>query len=208
MIDNSQQAEIVAFMGATGCGKTYAMTKRLGKPKRKRTMFWSPKEVADNYAGLYAGSVVFTSIRDMLGHIKKAGSGPFHVVFKPSPNRKTAEQQFDVFCKAAKAAMNVTVIADELHTVMKPGWAPDGCNDMLLTGRAYGVKFFGLSQRPTGINKDFFSNCSTIRTGRLGFHEDARTMAKALGVPDTDVLKLTGYQFIEKNVFTGEITRG
>lgn len=208
MIDNTQQAEIVAIFGATGSGKTTALLSKIKKPKRKRTMFWSPKEPADQYQSLYAGSVVCRSVAELARAMQSAGRGAVHAVFVPSVNRKEAERQFDVFCRIAKAAGDVTVIADELHTVMRPGWAPDGCNELILMGRAYGVKFFGLSQRPIAVCKDLYSNCTAIRTGRLAFPDDIKKMASTLGVSKEEVAALTGYKFIEKNLLTGQITRG
>ena len=46
---------IALIVGLPGSGKTTALRAMLARPKRKRTIIWSPKEAMDNYAGLYPG---------------------------------------------------------------------------------------------------------------------------------------------------------
>lgn len=209
---NSQAATIVAIMGASGSGKTYTLKGKLAKlPARltRRTIVWSPKEPADRYVDLYPGSVVVRSASEVLDIVRKAGAaGSFHIVFWPRLNRKVDAAQFDAVCRIALAARNVTVIADELHTVTTPSWAPDGWSQLVMMGRAYGCAVFGLSQRPASMDKDFLSNCSIVRTGRLAYADDATAVAKALNVKPPEVLALTGYSFIERDTLTGKMTRG
>lgn len=205
---NANSAKVTAIMGATGCGKTTVLRKDLAKKKRKRTIIWSPKEPIDNYAAMYPGSVVVSSASEVLKLVKAAGKGEFHIVFKPRLNRKIDEAQFGMVCKIAMAARNVTFIADELHTVTRPTWAPDGWSELIMMGRGYGTEVFGLSQRPASVDKDFFSNCSVIHTGRLGFDDDAKVLAKSLRVKVEEVMNLTGFQWIRNDKLTGKITRG
>lgn len=205
---NANSAKVMAIMGATGCGKTTVLRAELAKKKRKRTIIWSPKEAIDNYAALYAGSVVVSSSAEVLKLVKAARKGEFHIVFKPRLVRKVDEAQFGMVCKIAMAAKNVTFIADELHTVTRPTWAPDGWSELIMMGRGYGTEVFGLSQRPASVDKDFFSNCSVVHTGRLGFDDDAKALAKSLRVPFNDVMNLHGFQWIRTDKLTGKTTRG
>lgn len=205
---NSHGAKVIAIMGSTGCGKSHFLRSMLAKRKRKRTMIWSPKEAIDNYAGLYPGSVVVNTAAETLEVVKKAGKGEFHLVFKPRLNRAADAAQFGAFCKIAMLARDVTVIAEELHTMTKPSWAPDGWSELIMMGRGYGAEVFGLSQRPASVDKDFFGNLSMIHIGRMAYEDDAKVVAKALGVKPADVLGLTGHQWIERNILTGKVTTG
>lgn len=205
---NSNAAKVYAIMGATGCGKTTHLRKLIGRPKRKRTLIWSPKEVIDRYADLYPGTVTCTTAGQVLEALKAAGKGPVHIVFAPPADRKRAEQLFGHVCRLARVARNMTVIVDEMHTVTRPSWAPDGWSELIMMGRGYGAEVFGLSQRPASVDKDFFSNVSAIHCRRMAFDDDAKVMAKALRVPVADVLNLTGYQWINRDILTGQITRG
>lgn len=208
MTGNTNTAKVTAIMGATGCGKTTTLRALLAKPKRKRTIVWSPKEPIDNYAGLYPGSVVVNSASEVLRLVKAAGKGEFHIVFRPRLNREVDQAQFGAVCKIAMAARNVTMVVDELHTVTRPSWAPDGWSELIMMGRGYGCEVFGLSQRPASVDKDFLSNASMVQTGRLAFADDAKAVAKSLTVPWQDVMDLSGYQWIRRDILTGKVTRG
>jgi hypothetical protein len=206
---NANAAKVNVILGSTGCGKTTELRRLLAKPRRRRTIIWSPKEPIDNYAALYPGSVVVRTAREVLEIAKRAGrSGEFHIVFVPSLNRKADEAQFGAVCKVAMAARDVTFIIDEAHTVTQPSWAPDGWSQLVMMGRGYGSEIFCLSQRPASMDKDVFGNASKVRTGRLTYTEDAKTVARALNVPWGDVMSLNGFQFIERDMLTGKTTRG
>lgn len=204
---NANKASVWAIMGSTGSGKTSYLRTLLGKRARRRTMIWSPKETIDNYAAMYGGQVVSTA-GEVLALLKAAGKGPVHIVFKPALARATDEAQFDVFCRAAMAARNMAVIVDELHTVTRPSWAPDGWRQLVMMGRGYGCEVFGLSQRPASVDKDFFGNLSAIHARRMAYAEDAKVVARALSVQPAEVQALTGYQWIERDILTGKVTRG
>ncbi|MGZ5817892.1 MAG: hypothetical protein ACXWJD_04010 [Burkholderiaceae bacterium] len=206
---NNQIAEVEFITGSTGCGKTTHLRKRLNKQKRKRTIIWSPKEAIDNYAAFYAGSVLVRTATEVLNICKAAGAkGEFHIVFVPRLERKTDQAQFDAVCKIAKLARNLTFVVDELHTVTLPSWSPAGWSQLTMMGRGYGIKIFGLSQRPASVDKNFYGNLSTLHTGRLSYDDDCKCIAKTLAVPVTEVQALTGYKWIERNIHTGQVTRG
>jgi ABC-type cobalamin/Fe3+-siderophores transport system ATPase subunit len=204
---NANAATIVAIMGASGSGKTSELRKRLAKRKRRRTIIWSPKEAIDNYAAMFGGQVV-TKASEVLALLKAAGSGPVHIVFRPRLDRAIDEAQFGAVCQMAMLARNVTFIADELHTVTRPSWAPDGWRKLVMMGRGYGAEVFGLSQRPASIDKDFLGNVSAVHVRRLAYEADAKAVASALAVPAREVLDLTGYMWIERDMNTGKVTRG
>lgn len=204
---NGNAARVIAIMGSTGSGKTSYLRQVLAKRKRRRTIVWSPKEDIDGYASLFGGAVV-TTAGEALALLKAAGKGPVHIVFKPRLVRAVDEAQFDAVCKMAMLARNITFIVDELHTVTRPSWAPDGWRKLVMMGRGYGTEVFGLSQRPASVDKDFFGNLSTMHARRMAYAEDAKVVARALSVKPEEVQALTGYQWIERDIQTGKTTRG
>lgn len=208
MSGNENAAKVIGIMGATGCGKSHFLRACLARPARKRTLIWSPKEAIDNYAGLYAGSQVCTTASGVLQELQRAGAGPVHIVVQPSLVRKADKAIFGAVCKMAKAARNITVIAEEIGTVVEPNGGPDGWYELITMGRAYGIEVYGLSQRPASIDKDFFSNMSLLHVGRLSYDDDVKTCARALRVPVADVQNLAGYQWIERDILGGKTKKG
>ncbi len=209
MSGNNQAASFHAILGSPGGGKTTHLVKQLNRRRRKRTLIWSPKEAIDNYAGLYPGSVVCTTATQVLDVLRAAGAkGGFHIVVKPRLSRKDDEKLFHVVCKMALAAGNLTFVAEELHTVTRPSWAPDGWSELVFMGRGYGVEIFGLSQRPASMDKDFLSVVSSVHTRRLSLVEDAKTVAKTIGVKPEEVIGMSGFMWIERDNLTGKVARG
>lgn len=205
-MDNTQEAQFVAILGSTGCGKTTELKKRLRQKKRTRTFVWSPKEALDNYAALYPGSVVISTASEALAILKKAGKrGQFHVVFQPTLDQKKDTALFDVVCKMLLAVGNLTLVVDELHSVTSPTNAPHGWRKLNFMGRGYGVHVFGLSQRPASVDKAFMGSLSAIHVGRLPHPPDQKAVAEIIGVKQAEIAALTGYQAIQKNMLTGKI---
>lgn len=209
MTGNQLKAEIHAVVGSSGAGKTTQAKTRIMRKRRRRTIFWSPKEAIDRYADWYAGTVVCTTAAQVLEVVKAAGPrGEFHIVFRPSLNRAQDEAQFNVVCRIALAARNLLFVVDELHTVTKPSHSVDGWGKLVMMGRGFGVEIFGMSQRPASMDKDFLGNASTIHTRRLSYPEDAKALARSLGVKPAEVSALSGYMWIERDNLTGKITKG
>lgn len=196
-MSNANIANIISVMGSTGTGKTQWLMRRIAKPKRKRILVWSPKEPIDRYAQRIGGHLV-TTTEEMRQRLIAAKGGPICLVFRPPAGRKLATPLFDAFCRLARAAGNLTVIAEEIHTVTLPSAAPDGWSELTMMGRGYGCEVYGLSQRPASVDKDFFGNCTLHHCGRLGYEEDAKVMAKLLGVQPADLLALPDLHYIER----------
>lgn len=121
-------------------------------------------------------------------------------------------RQFNRFCLAAlavaRACGGVTVLADELHLVTEPGNAPRAWRELIETGRALGVSVLAASIRPAAIDKSFWTNCTYIRACRLNYGADQKTLADCLNVPVADMAQLAGLQYIERDLLTGETSRG
>jgi len=105
-------------------------------------------------------------------------------------------------------AGNLALVAEELNNVTTPGRAPGPWSDCTSRGRHRGLQVFGLSQRPAGVDKDFFSNATMVRTGRLNYASDISVMADVLQVPRADVAGLLPLQWIQRDMKTGQIERG
>ena len=199
---SSNQARIIAVMGASGSGKSTYIKRFLRKPKPARLMVWDPMREYSEFGQVYdsLGGMV-----DMLG---KIGKGKFSIVFQPASNEKARAKQFDVFCGLALALGDLTMVAEELKFVTKPGYAPIRWSAVTMTGRHKGLTVIGASQRPASIDKDFLGNCTVIRTGRLAYPEDMKAVSRSMQVPESEIAALKPLEWIEKDLSTAAVKRG
>ena len=212
MSGNTTAASFNAILGATGCGKSTALKVQLGANYRKipRTFCLSPKEEQDRYIDLFPNSVYCRTANEVLAILEKAGrTKPFHIVFLPTFDEKADRAMWSLLCKAFLAVGNMTLIADELHVVTcsTDALVPHGWKLLNNMGRAKKISVFGISPRPTSLDKYFLGNLSSLHVGRLAFAADQKAMSAALNVSHSEVAALSGYQAIQRNMLTGEITR-
>lgn len=118
------------------------------------------------------------------------------------------EQQFATFCRIAHAVPDLTAVVEELSYVTTATHAPPAWRALCVTGRHKGITIIGVSQRPTSVDKDFFSQCTTIHAGRLNTLRDQTTMAGMLNVTVEQYKALAPLEWIERNMSTGETSRG
>lgn len=195
-------ASILAVMGAPGSGKSSWIKQQLKKSKPPRLMIWDTMQEYSEFGQITGKPTELTQIVSAAG--KK---GRFAVVFHPSMDSKIRARQFDIFCKLALAAGNLTMLNEELKFVTKPGWAPLAWSQVNLTGRHKGLKIIGTSQRPASIDKDFLFNATFIHTGRL-LSDDITSVAKAMQIPESELEGLQPLQYVEKNMQTGQKSTG
>lgn len=207
----TNKAHIMAVLGSSGSGKSTFVKREIGRG-HPRLLVWDP--MAE-----YQGATT-SKIADLLATLK---ASKFSVVFRPSNDPKVRAPQFDLVCRAAMAAGNLTFVVEELRFVTTPSRAPLGWAQVCLQGRHKGLRVYGTSQRPASIDKDFLGNCTRIRTGRLTYPEDVVAVGKAMGLkvrPQTEgqtmktaytmasIEVLLPLQWIECDKTTGKFSKG
>ena len=189
---------MVAAMGGRGTGKSAWVRQQLQAQAPPRLLLWDL--MAEH---TWAGPPL------ALGAAIKAMAAPaFTLRVVPSPDEETRAAQFDLWCRAAMAAGNLTVWAEELAFVTKPSWAPAGWRALCLLGRHKGVTIYGTSQRPAQVDKDFFGNLDVVHCGRQTSEADAKTMASLLGVKWAEMQALPDLAYIERRAGDVTPTRG
>lgn len=186
-------------MGASGSGKSLYIKGELRRLKPRRLVVWDP-------LGEYRE---FGTPAATLGEILAAAKGAgFRLIFRPAADPDQARKQFDVLCRIVFAAGDCTLVAEELAFVTSPSYAPAGWSECTLKGRHRALRIYGASQRPASIDKHFFGNATEIRTGRLNFARDVKTLADVLQVPALQVQSLQPLQWIARDMATGRIYTG
>jgi hypothetical protein len=193
----ANKAQIVVVMGGSGSGKSTYIKNRIRKEKPKRLLIWDPMR---EYGEL--GRPVFNSA-DLA---KAAKSKSFAVAFQPA--NVLLVKQFELLCKLAFEIGECWLVVEELNKVTKADGAPPNWSDCTSRGRHRGMTVIGASQRPAQVDKDFYSNATSIRTGRLNFEGDIKVLANALGVPGAEIKALPPLSYIERDMNTGAVSRG
>lgn len=192
----TNKASIMAVLGSSGSGKSTFIKRTLSRG-HPRLLIWDPMSE-------YDGQLVAT-LTDL---VKSLHGKKFRLVFRPSADPAARVKQFELVCRAALAAGNLTLVVEELRFVTTPSRAPLGWAQVCLTGRHRGLKVFGISQRPASIDKDFLGNCTAIRTGRLAYPEDVKAVTKVMGIPPGKVEALRPLEWLEKDMATGKLSSG
>lgn len=197
MTAGPQLADMTVVIGGTGTGKTFWMREELRRRNPPRLLVWDPEaDLSD------LGNVTISAgeIRSLLA--LTAGER-WRVVYVPPLERQLAERAFDTFCRIAflraEQGRSPMIVVDELATVVRAGSAPTYWTACVSRGRKRGLSIMAASQRPARIDKDFWSQANRIRCSALGYIEDQKAMAAALGRPLDEVARLQGFEALERD---------
>lgn len=198
--NNALDANIVAVMGSTGCGKSTMVKAVFLKKSDRRRVIWDYKR---EYGADY-GDLITESLEEVIQALKNP---TFRIVFRPSFDDSLRVKQFDLFCKALWHAGNLKVLIEELGLVTTAQRAPAGWKQLSCTGRSQGVYIIATSQRPGQVDKDFWDNVSEIFCFTLG-PKGRLVLAAELDVTEDDIKALETHQYLHKNNKTKKIILG
>lgn len=203
--NRARKAAIHAVVGATGSGKTSTVVAAIKKDKPGRLLIWDTKgEFAREGHAMAVHKLV-----DVYRIIKRAGARQkFAIAYQPRGDTKKLQRDFSEFCLLAFHAKNCWLIAEELSDTTLSGWSPEGWKRLVTQGRTEGVTVWGLSQSPALVDKTFFTNCSTVQTGRLNSKNHARVLSDVLAVPPEEIMALEDGAFIRITFSPRNIERG
>lgn len=198
-------ADVVAVIGASGSGKTSFVMAEIKRRKPKRLLIWDTKgEFArENYG------VAVDNLTGLMAALRAAGSaGRFAICYRPRGDSADMKNQFNIFCMAAFYSKNILIVAEELSDVTTASHAPEGWRKVTTQGRTEGLSIYGLSQSPAQIDKNFFGNCSKVRTGRLNYESHIKALANCMSVTNDEIKNLLPGAYIERDMNTGSIKKG
>lgn len=191
---------VAAFFGSRGQGKSTQVHSLLHTENPPRLLIFDPM---DEYRG------DAEKVADLVDMGKRSKAERFRLRYvPPRADQKKTVARFDAFCSLAYKLGNLLIVCEELQLVTRPSYAPPAWSECTLRGRHRRLSIVGVSQRPASVDKNFFSCCTSISTGRLNFKPDQVVMADVLGVAAAEVGALARYHFIARNMDTGQIVRG
>ena len=115
---------------------------------------------------------------------------------------------FDRFCRIAWALPGWWIVVEELSRVTTPSYAPPAWRNLSTAGRHQGLTIIGTAQRPAQVDKDFFGNCSEVRSYCVGYQNDAQTMANVMFIKATEILALPKFHYLHRYADDNRIVRG
>lgn len=191
---------VVAALGARGSGKSAWVKQHQAVTGATRLVVW---DLMREYSGHGQAT------QSLSAAIKAMASPAWRITYQPNPANKEAE--FDLLCKAVKAAKKCTLVAEELAFVTQPNKAPPAWRELCLLGRHETharATIIGISQRPASIDKDFLACCDVIHCGRMAYDADAKAVAPYLGIDWRELTQLPDLAFVEKSAGQAQAVRG
>lgn len=202
----TNKAEIYAYIGSSGSGKSAAIKQHLEEFKFDRLIIWDPLQEYQDHGQ------VFTSLAECMRAAlteEKITREKFAVVYQPPrSDQKTKQKAFSSLCDLAMFAGDVALVIEELGMVTSPSFAPIGWKEACSTGRHKGLTIIAASQRPANVDKDFFGNCTLIQCGRLNYENDIRVMSNVLGVMPQQIKAMKPLEFVARDMGSGDVLKG
>lgn len=194
------QANIRAYLGGSGTGKTLSVRQYVAKRKPARLLVWDAVgELGDTLP-------LCPTLREL---VEQTTGRAWRLRYVPRGTPRELERQFEVFCLIAWRAVGCVVWVEELSQVTTPGRAGVSWRKLTTAGRHQEITVIGTAQRPAQVDKDFLGNCTSIRTtGGFRYAADSDTVAKVLRIPQSEVDELRPLHWIERDFVAGTLRRG
>lgn len=181
-INDNLKADIKAFFGASGSGKTYSMLKSV--PPGKRALAFDPAGSVTSTDKSFKG---VTSWREFMALSKQRGN--IRIAYQ-APGKANFEKWCKWVFALADARQECYLIVDELSGVTSPAKAPEHWNNIINLGRKFGLKIRAGAQRPPEIDKTLIGNHNGIWIGHMARTGDAEYLAKETDIHVQEILKL------------------
>lgn len=171
------------FIGITRSGKSTPIKAMIKDPRKaKRVLVWDAK----NEYGPSLGLAVIKTLPELLSTLKSTKNvGRFAYV--PSSFSK---QEFDNFCRLAHTwnrQMEAVIVVEELAAVTNTGKASGYWGVLVNQSLGLGATLFATVQRGQEVDKSVMNAASYLWVCQHNTDDDARYMAKKLGVNINDI---------------------
>lgn len=210
-VKNWKTGEMILACGASQSGKTHWVRQQI--KAAKRLLIWDCEAQYEDIC-----THVCTNLTQLLAIIKRNPR-----VCKISYQASNLKD-FEGFCKIAFLfcefglshlekngdPMPTYIVAEEISDVTSPSKAPNGWGILLRRGLKRNAHIYGITQRPSESDKTIIGNCSQMHVCGMSREGDAQYLARELRVPvaEIDAIDRSKFQFIHKNMRTGQITKG
>lgn len=195
---NAHAADLTAYIGASGSGKSLLLKAELRPlPRLRRRLIWSPKETLDRYAPEFGEPVAGDSVE--LVRRTRAGDSVVYVPDRSADDRLA--RQFALFCALALEVGDRHVIVEEMSIVATSRNAPARWTLLVTEGRGRGLSLRATTQRPQLCDASLLDAATEIYCGRLQRGSSHKIMADVMGgLPVERVRGLRPLEFLHWRV--------
>lgn len=195
--------KLTVVAGRTRSGKT--LSTRQATAREARLLVFDPK---GKWAELDRCRALYTR-QELFALARTGAPGRFAFISQ-------SRADFDFWAEAAywwgrvgalKGARSV-IVAEELSAFTSSGKAPPGWHLLLTQGLEFGLDVWCLVQRPAESDKTCIGNATRLRCFAMTRALDCAYMARELDCAAGDVQGLGPLEFIERDMVSGERTRG
>lgn len=196
----TNDAQIWAVVGASGCGKGLWMKERMRRLKPKRLIILDTKDE----------NAEFAELAPTLSDVARASfKKQFRVRYIPRGQTKKARQdEFETICRIASTAKNCMFVIEELGRYTSPSYAPPAWADCCNDGRHDGLHLIAASQFPAQIDKAFLGNATVIHCGYLGEENHRKAVAQKMDIDPGRIKDLQDLEFLHFDRRSRQVTKG
>lgn len=202
------KALTVAAFGAKGSGKTAWVKQYIEASAPSRLLIWDFKHDKP----LDGMGKPFTDLPALI----TAAKGPAWRLRYLVDHDRDIDWQFDLFCRCAWEAGNLTMFVDELPEVTRANKAPPAWRKCVNVGRLYrgrdgrdmSITVIAAGQRPEECDKSFTTNADIIHTGRLRSTAGAKDLAGLIGCDFRVLMALPDLHWVEKHAESMNFSQG
>jgi hypothetical protein len=196
MTMKTEDGRLVIISGASRCGKSTYVSKRVNPCKR--IVAWDPEA---QWCAL-AGFTKVTTRSQLLETIQ--AKGRMRIAYVPGGDLK---DEFNFLCAAVMYAGRyvggLVFIAEELADVTTPAKAPDKWGILVRRGLKRDITIFAISQRWAEADKTAMGNASEY-VCFMSRENDIPYVSKKTGIPVTDFKELNPFEYIQYDPVTKE----
>lgn len=191
-MSNALDADLVAFIGAPGSGKTLELKRQL-RAERRACLVWSWKEHQDHYAPEFGQLVDGDPAQ--LAELVTAGASAVYVPAQRG-DKKLVRRQFELFSGLALHVGSRVVVVEEMAHVATSRYTPPRFTEIVIGGRADGLSVRATTQRPALCDASLLDAATEIYCGRLLRRASRDFMAELLDVPSEQIRALLPLQLL------------
>lgn len=181
------ESKVTLILGKRGSGKSFLLKKIIARERRF---------LIYDTLGEYSDGIIFTDVNELHGFWKNHLFDSFRLIYQPLK----PQEEFDKICELSYLCGSMVFAAEEIDTFCKPNDISTDFANIIQRGRHKNIDFYGVSQRPYGINRIVSSQAKRIITFQQSEPRDLDYLSMYIGKELSEQVRdLPQYQFLDWN---------